>query len=686
MTAPDTPEPHDPSATGGTPDGTPAPPAGNTPGTANGPPTPAAPDAPADPAAPANATDTTASADPAAAPDNSTDSPGSPDSTDSPDTTDFVNADRGLVASPAHPTITAADDPGRVVWDFGSTAFLGGDCPDTAHPSLWRQSQLCARAGLYEVTDGVHQIRGYDLSNMTLIEGERGVIVVDPLVSAECSAAGLALYRAHLGDRPVTGVVYTHSHLDHFGGVLGVISAADDVPIVAPEGFLAHSVSENVFAGTAMLRRGTYYSGSNLVRGPAGLIGMGLGFTASTGSTGLLAPTLEIRHTGQEETIDGVRFRFQMTPGTEAPSEMNFLLPEHRALCMAENATHNLHNILTLRGAQVRDARIWSRYLTEAIELFTHDAEVLFASHHWPTWGKDDLRRFLSEQRDLYAYLHDQTLRLTNQGRTGPEIAELIELPPVLARAWHTRGYYGSVSHNVKAVYQRYMGWYDGNPSSLWEHPPTESAKRYVDCVGGPDAVLEKARRYADEGDLRFAAQLLKHAVFAAPDSADARELLATVYEKLAYGAENATWRNCYLTGADELRHGVKPTIIGAGSLAGALTVGQLFDSLAIRVDGPRAWDHSVTLGWTFTDLGELYRMTLRNGVLTHTRSTLPVDDTDLALTLTRPQLLALLADAAASPDPPDLSTVRHTGDPAVLTTLLSVLDTPDPDFAIVTP
>ncbi|MFF2503620.1 alkyl/aryl-sulfatase [Streptomyces sp. NPDC058067] len=593
------------------------------------------------------------------------------------DRSDFEEADRGLLAPPPTATITAED--GRVVWNFGDTAFLDEDCPDTAHPNLWRQSQLCARAGLFEVTEGVYQVRGFDLSNMTLIEGRRGVVVVDPLVSAETAAAALALYRSQRGDRPVTGVIFTHSHIDHFGGVLGVIRASDDVPVVAPQGFMEHSVAENVYAGTAMLRRGMYYSGANLERGPEGLVGMGLGFTASAGTPGLVPPTVEIRHTGQELTLDGVVFRFQMTPGTEAPSEMNFLLPQLRALCMAENATHNLHNILTLRGAVVRDARIWARYLGEAIELFGHDADVLFASHHWPTWGGDRIRSFLAEQRDLYAYLHDQTLRLLNQGYTGAEIAERIELPPALASAWHTRGYYGSVSHNVKAIYQRYMGWYDGNPASLWEHTPTETARRYVDCMGGLDAVLGKARTYLEEGDLRFAAQLLRHAVFAEPDSADARELLAQTFERLAHGAENATWRNCYLTGAQELRHGVRKTGLASGNMAAALSVEQLFDSLAVRVDGPRAWDHSLVLHWHLSDLGEMYRMTLHNGVLVHTRTTRPADGADLSLTLTKPQLLEVLAGKG-------LNGVYHAGDVEVLDTLLSVLDENDPDFAIVTP
>ncbi|RKE19692.1 alkyl/aryl-sulfatase [Streptomyces sp. TLI_171] len=593
------------------------------------------------------------------------------------DRTAFEDADRGLIAKPATDTITTAD--GSLAWDFRATDFLAGDCPDTVHPSLWRQSQLTARAGLFEVREGVYQIRGFDLSNMTLIEGERGVIVVDPLVSEECAAAGLALYRAHRGDRPVTAVLVTHSHADHFGGILGVIAQDSDVPIVAPAGFMEHSVAENVYAGTAMLRRGDYYSGGALTAGPTGLVGMGLGFTASHGNPSLLPATLDVTHTGQEERLDGVLFRFQLTPDTEAPSELNFFLPELRALCMAENATHNLHNILTLRGALVRDARIWSRYLTEAIELFAADSDVVFASHHWPTWGTERLTRFLSEQRDLYGYLHDQTLRLLNQGLTGPEIAEQLELPPALASAWHARGYYGSVSHNVKAVYQRYMGWYDGNPASLWEHPPTETAKRYADCLGGVPAVLAKAREYADAGDLRFAAQLLKHAVFAAPENEDAKEQLAQVFERLGHSAENATWRNCYLMGAQELRTGPKAMAFGAGSMAGALSVEQVFDSLAIRVNGPKAWDEDLSTVWRFTDLGTAHRATLRNGVLVHGEVTGEPGPADLTVTLTKPQLFAMLAGKGTDG-------IGLTGDGAVLSRVFGALDEPDPAFPIVTP
>jgi alkyl sulfatase BDS1-like metallo-beta-lactamase superfamily hydrolase len=430
------------------------------------------------------------------------------------DRDDFVASDRGFIAA-LDPMVITADD-GRVVWDM-DWGFLDAECPSTANPSLWRQAQLTAKHGLYEVTDGIYQVRGFDMSNMTLVEGETGVIVIDPLISEEVAAAALALYRAHRGDRTVTAVIYTHAHLDHFGGVLGVVDADTEVPILAPEHFLEHAVSENVYAGTAMLRRSMYYAGIGLDKSATGTLGIGLGAGGSTGTPGLIAPTVDITHTGQEETLDGVRIVFQMTPGTECPSEMNFYFPAQRALCMAENATHNLHNLLTLRGAQVRDPRIWSRYLNEAIDLFARDADVSFASHHWPTWGTDDIVGYLIAQRDLYGYLHDQTLRLINQGYIHSEIAEMLEMPPVLEQAWHTHGYYGSVNHNVKAIYQRYLGWYDANPAHLWMHPPEAAATRYVQAIGGIDATIARANEFYEAGDLRFAAELASHAVFAGP-------------------------------------------------------------------------------------------------------------------------------------------------------------------------
>ena len=595
------------------------------------------------------------------------------------DTTDFANADRGFVAA-LKPAVVE-DARGKVVWDNDAYDFLSGDCPSTANPSLWRQGQLSARQGLYQVTEGIYQVRGLDLSNMTLVEGDTGVIVIDPLISAETAAAALALYRTHRGERPVTGLIYTHSHGDHFGGARGVVPHGHaPVPVIAPEGFMEHAVSENVYAGTAMTRRAAYMYGATLPKSATGQIGCGLGMTTSLGTVTLIAPTVDVTRTGQQETVDGVRIVFHLTPGTEAPSEMNFHFPQRRALCMAENATHNMHNILTLRGAVVRDSRIWSHYLDEAVTLFAEDTDVAFASHHWPTWGKDEITAFLTGQRDLYAYLHDQTLRLLNQGFTGAEIAEQLTLPPGLEGSWNARGYYGSLSHNVKAIYQRYLGWFDGNPAHLWEHPPVETAKRYVDTLGGVDATVAKGSAYAADGDLRFAATLLNHAVYADPEHTGARSALAEVYDRLGRGAENGTWRNFYLTGAQELRGGISRTELDLGNpeMAMALSVDQLIDSLAIRVNGPRAWDTGLTMDWNVTDEKLSRRITLSNGALTH-RSVIPAEAADVSLTLTKPQLLGLLAGRG-------LDGVTVEGDPAVLSRLMGLLDSPDPNFAIVTP
>ena len=598
------------------------------------------------------------------------------------DTQDFDDARRGLIA-PLAGAVTA--DDGRVVWDSSTYDFLEADCPDTVNPSLWRQSQLVATAGLFEVVPGIYQVRGLDLSNISFVEGETGVIVIDPLISVETAAAALALYRAHRGDRPVTGVVYSHSHIDHFGGVKGVTTQEDvdagRVPVLAPEGFLEHAIAENVYAGTAMGRRAGYMYGAALARGPQGGVGAGLGQTTSTGSVSLIVPTVEITTTGQEETVDGVRIVFQMAPDTEAPSEMLFYFPDHRALCAAEDATHNLHNLLTLRGAVVRDPHGWSTYLTETIDLFGGDLDVVFASHHWPTWGRERAVEFLGLQRDLYAYLHDQTLRMLNQGYVGPEIAERIELPPALENAWSTRGYYGSVSHNVKAIYQRYLGWFDGNPAHLWEHVPVEKAKRYVELAGGIDAIVTAARSAYDAGDFRWAAEIANHAVFAEPQHAGARTVLADTYEQLGYGAENGTWRNFFLSGSTELRDGEfgTPTTTAAVDLLAELTPTMLFDALAIQVDGPASWDENLSIDVVLTDTDERYRVRLANGVLTY--SDRPQrGDADCTITTTRRALPAIATGTLAQ------AGMEVSGDETAIGRLLGVLDPGDPDFAIVTP
>jgi alkyl sulfatase BDS1-like metallo-beta-lactamase superfamily hydrolase len=602
---------------------------------------------------------------------------------------DFEEARRGLVAAFEPPLVERADR--RPAWDLRPYAFLDGEAPDTAHPNLWRQSQLTRIAGLFELVPGVYQLRGFDLSNMHVIEGEEGIVVVDPLISAETAAAALALYREHRGDRPVTGLVYTHSHVDHFGGARGVLTPEQaegrQLPILAPAGFLDHAVSENVFAGTAMGRRAGYMYGALLGPGSEGQLGSGLGQTTSLGTITLVPPTVEIDATGHEKIVDGVRFVFQLTPGTEAPAEMNFFLPDRAALCAADNVARSMHNILTPRGALVRDPRIWAAYLDETIELFGGLAEVLFSGHHWACWGAERIVDLLEKQRDLYSYLHDQTLRLLNKGLTGPEIAEEIELPPGLAAEWHCREFYGSISHNVKAIYQRYMGWFDGNPAHLWEHPPVERASRYVEFMGGAEAALAKARESFDAGDYRWVAEVVNHVVFAEPDNEAARELQAEALERLGFGAENATWRNFFLMGAKELRQGVAgtPTATAPPDIVANLSVNQLLDAMAIRLDGPRAWDRQLRIDWVVTAPDEEHALTLRNGVLSHKprRHDSPAD---AALIVERAALNELLLKTADLGALAESGRLRVEGAAEKLGELLGLLDEPYPGFAIVTP
>lgn len=605
------------------------------------------------------------------------------------DQQDFDDARRGFVGRSAERLVRSAD--GRVVWDLDAYDFMrNADAPETANPSLWRQGQLLIEDGLFEVTPGIYQLRGYDLSVMSVVEGDTGVIVIDPLISSETAAAAFALYREHRGDRPVKAMIYTHSHADHFGGVKGIISeeqvAAGEVEVIAPEGFLQHAVAENVFAGTAMLRRAGYMYGAALERGPSGQIGAGLGQTTSSGTVSLIAPTIDITHTGQSLTIDGVEIVFQMTPGTEAPAEMNFYFPDHRALCTAENTSHTLHNVLTIRGAVVRDAHAWAHYLTETISLFGDELDVVFASHHWPTWGRERAVEFLAMQRDMYLYLHDQTLRMINQGYTGSEIAELLETPPALARQWHTHGYYGSVSHNVKAIYQRYMGWYDANPANLWPHPPEQQAERYVAAMGGRDRALAVARQAWDDGDYRWCAEVGKHLVFADDTDGEARAVLADALEQLGFGAENGTWRNAYLAGAAELRSGNFGTpATTSPDLAYALSVSQVFDSIAVRIDGPRAWDEHLVTAWTITDEDTTYVVELRHGVLHH-RTVIEIPAGVTRFTLSRRSLIGVVTGQVDLTAAIGDGTVTIEGDPSVMANLVGLLGPVDANFDIVTP
>lgn len=594
---------------------------------------------------------------------------------------DFANAARGFVG-----TIPDADIPGA--WSLKPYEFLAEATPaDTVNPSLWRQARLNMHHGLFEVTKGVYQVRGFDLSNITFIEGDKGFVIIDPLTSAPPAAAALKLMREHRGDKPVTGVIYTHSHVDHYGGVRGVLSDDDiaaGLQIVAPEGFLAAAVSENVLAGNAMGRRATYMYGATLPKDAKGHVDAGLGKAVSMGPVSLVPNTVAIRETGERLTIDGVEIIFQVTPDTEAPAEMNFFFPGFGALCMAENCTCQLHNLYTPRGAQVRDARAWSHYIDEASDMFAGDTEVLFASHHWPRWGSGEAKRFLRQQRDLYKYIHDQTLRMANHGMTPVEIAEDLVLPPSLAAEWHTRSYYGTLSHNAKAVYQRYLGWFDGNPANLHKLPPVEAGKRYVEVAGGADALLAKAREAYERGEYRWVAELVNHLVFAAPANTEARALQADALEQMGYQAESGPWRAFYLTGAQELRNprppSDKPRQGAAGQLR-ALPADALLESFAVRLNGARAGaagDLALTVA--FSDTGESFAVSVSNAVLHH-----KAGEGGPAVTLTRPVLIGLVIGETTLEAALEAGTVSGPGAVA-LGQLLPLLDRFDFWFEIVAP
>jgi alkyl sulfatase BDS1-like metallo-beta-lactamase superfamily hydrolase len=586
------------------------------------------------------------------------------------DGSEWEFANRGFIGTIPDATVGGA-------WSMAPYAFLQSERPDTVNPSLWRQARFNALHGLFEVTPGVYQVRGFDISNITFVEGERGYIVIDPLTSAEPAAAALALLRQHRGDRPVTAVIYTHSHVDHYGGVRGVLAEDDAVPIIAPEGFIEAAVSENVLLGNVMNRRATYMYGALLPRDAQGHVDSGLGKAVSFGQVSLVAPNLSIRETGEVHHIDGVEIRFQVTPDTEAPAEMNFFFPGFGALCMAENCTCHLHNLYTPRGAQVRDARGWSRYIDEARRLYAGDTDVLFASHHWPRWGAEEAERFLVIQRDLYKFIHDQTLRLANHGYGPLEIAERLALPPTLAAEWTTRGYYGTLNHNAKAVYQRYLGWFDGNPANLHRHPPEATGTRYVALAGGAEALLAAGARAYSDGDYRWTAELASHLVFADPDNAAGRELLADALEQLGYQAESGPWRDFYLTGAQEAREPKPPSPTPRlGAIAQLFSLGgdDLLSALSVRLNGEAAGGEAFRVVVAFIDSGESFEVSLENAVLHHGRTEAPAD-----VSLTRETLVRLVLGQASLAE-------AGLDEASGLARLLPLLDRFDFWFNIVTP
>ncbi|HIG39895.1 MAG: alkyl sulfatase dimerization domain-containing protein [bacterium] len=533
----------------------------------------------------------------------------------------FDNAKKGFIATLSPMTISH-DRGKRNAFDLEPLSFLQGEAPDTVNPSLWRQAQLNAlHHGLYEVTDGIYQIRSFDIANMTLIRGNTGWIIIDPLTSSETSRAGLALANQHLGERPVIAVIHTHSHADHFAGVLGVVSQEDaesgKVLVLAPADFVDESLSENVLAGNVMSRRATYMYGNLLSPSVTGFVTTGLGAALSMGSTGFVIPNDYIKETGETRNIDGIEIEFQMTPGTEAPAEMVFYFPQFKALCMSEITSHHLHNVYTPRGAQVRDALAWNAQINESIDLFGDRLDLEFASHHWPIWGRAEVVDYLKKQRDTYKYIHDQTLRLANHGYVKEEIAEQVHLPESLAREFYNRDYYGTVHHNTRAVYVKYLGFFNGNPASLYALPPVAAAEKYVEYMGGADSILDKTRSCFDKGEYRWVAEVLNHVVMAQPDHLDCRALLADSLEQLGYQSESGPWRNFYLCGALELRDGLpKGEKFGAtGSMAQAIPLENLFQTMAVRLNGPKAEGLALHINLAFTD-SEATLLSIENSVL----------------------------------------------------------------------
>jgi len=607
------------------------------------------------------------------------------------DTADFDDASRGFLGTLENARIANAQ--GRVVWSLEPYGFLSDEtAPATVNPSLWRQSRLNMQHGLFEVVPGVYQVRGLDIANMTLLEGERGVIVVDTLTSIEGARAAMELYFAHRGRRPVTAVIFTHTHTDHWGGARGVLDdqtpASGEVPIIAPNLFMEHAVSENIIAGPAMLRRAQYQFGPFLAKGPRGQVDCGLGKSMAAGSVALLRPTDLIMETGDRRTIDGLEFEFQMAPNSEAPAEMHFFVPRYKLLNLAENCTHNFHNLLPFRGADVRDALAWSKYLGEALQMWGGKADAMCGQHHWPVWGKQRIDTMIRQQRDLYKFAHDQTIRLMNHGLTATEIAETIKLPASLEGAWHGRGYYGHIRHNVKAIYQKYLGWYDANPVHLDPLPPLESGKKYVEYMGGAAAILERAKKDFATGEFRFVAQAVSHLVFAEPDNQAARALLADTFEQLGYGAESATWRNAYLFGAQELRQGMPkapPRPPMPRETLAALRTGQLWDVLGVRLNGPKAEGKHIVLNWSFTDTKEKFVLTLENCALTYLEGAQDAK-ADASFTLSRSMLDEAIAKQTSFPEAIESGKIKFSGNAMRLAELMGLMDEFPRMFEIVEP
>lgn len=605
------------------------------------------------------------------------------------DTRDFDDARRGFVGT--IPDAHIAQKSGGVAWTQRDHSFVAGDAPDTVNPSLWRMSKLNGIHGLFEVTKGIYQVRGFCLANVTFVEGDTGLIVIDPLTFEEHARAALDLYVAHRGPRPVKAVIYTHSHRDHYGGVRGVISPQqvhdDDVQVIGPSGFTEEAFSESMLAGLPMRRRSLYQFGTSLPAGPMSHVDSGLGKAVGRGTDGFIAPNVLIAQQQERHLIDGVEIVFQLTPGTEAPAEMNLFFPALRALNLAENACHTMHNLCPLRGAKTRDSLAWARYLDEALEAFVPAVDVVLAQHHWPVWGRERIDEFVAGQRDLYRYLHDQTLRLMSHGLTPAEIGEALMMPNPLSRQWFARGYYGAVAHNVAAIYAHYLGPYDGNPANLNPLPPEASGRKYVDYMGGADRVVDRARIDFEAGEFRWVVEALKHVVFADPSHTGARALAADAMEQLGYQAESATWRNSYLLAAKELRSktpSATPTGIAiSADVVALLPLRSFLEYLAIRVDGVKAQHLSARFDWHIVG-EECQRITLSNGALNHlpgrhgsaADAVVKTDRTQLSSLLSRGDLLEAF----------DSGALNVAGNKALFRTFLETLDEFNAMFNVVEP
>ncbi len=606
------------------------------------------------------------------------------------DTRDFENAQRGLIATLETGKVMTAD--GDVSYDTTQFDFLEGDAPDTVNPSLWRQSKLNAMDGLYEVGEGIYQVRGIDLANMSFIRGDSGWIVVDPLTMKETAEAGLALLRENVEDLPVSAVIITHSHADHFGGVKGVVSEEDvesgRVEIIAPEHFFEESVNENLMAGNHMTRRALYMYGNLLPKSPEGTVGSGLGTTTARGTFTIMEPTIEITTTPTRLQVDGIEMVFMNTPGAEAPAELMFYMPEKKAFCQAEEINHTLHNLLTLRGAKVRSGLKWSKYIHEAIELFGDDVEISFGSHHWPTWGNAEIVEFWKVQRDTYRYIHDEVLRLANHGYTLHEVAEEISLPDSLAKSFASRGYYGSLNHDAKAQYQLYFGYFTGNPADLYELPPDQAGVKFVEYMGGSDNVIAKSKQDFDNGEYRWAATALNHVVFAEPDNTNARQLLANVYTQLGYQSESGPWRNFFLTGAKELVDGVNALPVPSTSSADVvknLGLETYLDFLGVSLNHPEAAGRIITLNFTMPDRDERFVVYIENGVLNYTLGT-QVEDADATVSIDRDLLDSINLGETTITDAIQAGDVVINGDADKFMEFLGLLDRFELWFNIVTP